>query len=101
MAGLDRARPVRDAERCVPSAAAGAALVLAPLLQFADAVFGVLPQRLRHSRHLRNPPARRTGVAWLRAAASAQRRGAVLAGARIWLRANADRDLSLTPQIVS
>ena len=58
----------------------GAALVLAPLLQFTDAVFDFLPWRLRHSRHLRNLAAGRTGLARLRAARSGPRRHPVRAG---------------------
>ena len=95
VAGVDRARPVRHAERRVPSAAARAALVLAPLLQCADAVLGVLPQGLCHSRHQRDLAARRSGVAWMRAAASAQCGDAVLARAGLRTRTHADRDLPL------
>ena len=48
----------------------GRALVLTQLLQLADAACDLLPWRLRHSRQLRDCTARRSGVAWLRAAAS-------------------------------
>ena len=51
LAGLDRPQRLRHAERRIPSADDGAALVLAQILQFADAALDLLLSRLRHSRH--------------------------------------------------
>src|SRR5580704_6488362 len=80
LAGLDRPAGLHHAARQLSPANDGAALVLAPLLQLADAVFDLLPWRLRHSRHLRNLAAGRTGFARLRAARSGPRRHPVRAG---------------------
>src|SRR5580692_8382786 len=68
LAGLDRPARLHHTARHLSPANDGAALVLAPVLQFTDAVLDFLPWRLRHSWHLRNLAAGRTGLAWLRAA---------------------------------
>src|SRR5580704_1250338 len=52
VAGLDRAAWLHHAARHLSPADDGAALVLAAVLQFADAAFDLLPWRLCHSRHL-------------------------------------------------
>src|SRR5579862_525172 len=80
LAGLDRPAWLHHAAWHLSPANDGAALVLAALLQFADAVFDFLPRRLRHSRHLRYRAARRAGLARLRAARSGPRRHLVRLG---------------------
>src|SRR5207302_225360 len=57
------------------------ALVLAQILQFADAAFDLLLWRLRHSWQLRNFASRPPSLARLRAARSQQRRDPVRPGA--------------------
>src|SRR5262245_2675340 len=56
------------AARHLSSGNAGAALVLAQILQFADATFDLLLRRLCYPRQLRNLPSRPPGLARLRAA---------------------------------
>src|SRR5262249_31676020 len=98
LAGLDRAGRLRHAERHVRPAAAGAPLVLAPVLQLADAVFDLLPSRLCHPRQLRDPAPGRPGLAWLRAAASDPRRDALRPGAEARDRRDPDRGVGRNPR---
>src|SRR5262249_44561768 len=98
LAGLDRAGRLRHAERHVRPAAAGAPLVLAPVLQLADGVFDLLPSRLCHPRQLRDPAPGRPGLAWLRAAASDPRRDALRPGAEARDRREPDRGVGRDPR---
>ena len=80
VAGVDGPQRLWHAERHLPSAIDDAALLLAQILQFADAARDLLLSRLRHSRHDRHLPPRRPGLAWLCPLASCARVGPVRAG---------------------
>jgi hypothetical protein len=95
LTGFDRPQRLGHAERRIPPAIDGAALVLATILQFADAAFDLLLSRLRHSRHLRAVAARWSGVAWLRQAASVACGSPVRIGRAQRSAQYADRDFEL------
>ena len=80
VAGVDRAHGLQHAQRQLPAGAAGAPVVLAQIRLVADALFDLLPRRLRHPRLLRDLASRPPGLARLHPPASGQRRGAVSSG---------------------
>src|SRR5437764_5290519 len=81
LARLHRAARLHHPARHLSAGNAGAALVLAQILQLADAALDLLLWRLRHPRQLRNFASRPAGLAWLRAARPRQRRDPIWPGA--------------------
>ena len=68
---------IRDTQRHLSSATAGADVVFERILQFSHATLDLLPWRLRHTWQLRDQPSRRTGFARLHQTPSPERRDAL------------------------